>query len=100
MKENDMTAGPEPSSSSSPNPPMAGAGQSIHISGGDNSPVNVTAPFAHAERGGTASANANANQPTPVPPVSGWSRAAVVWTAVGALGTIAAVIVAILALGK
>jgi hypothetical protein len=93
-----MATGSQPSASPSPNQPGAVTGQRIDITGGDNSPVNVTAPFSYAERGGTAHANINETAPASLTPW--WSRAAVVWTAVGSLGAVAAVIVAILALGK
>lgn len=91
-----MTTGSQPPTSPSPNQRAAGTGQNINITGGDNSPVNLSAPYSYAERGGTASAA----QPTPAPPSPLWSRTAVVWTAVGALAAVAAVIVAIIALGK
>jgi hypothetical protein len=92
-----MTPSPDPATTPPGLPPAAGTGQQhIHVTGGDNSPVNVTAPFSFAARGGTA--HASVSPSTPAPPTPWWSRAAVVWTAVGSLGTVAAVIVAIFAL--
>lgn len=81
-------------------PPAAGGssdpqrvGQHIDVNGGDNSPISVNAPFSYAAPGGTANANTTPPSPTPAP---WWSRASVVWTAVGSLAAIAAVVVAII----
>lgn len=89
-----MATPPNPSSGASPQPPR-GTGQHIDITSGNHSPVNVNAPFAYAEQGGTARTNADPSTPAPTP---WWSRASVVWSAVGALATVAGVIVAVLAL--
>lgn len=90
-----MTTPPDPASDTPPPRSRGEAGQQIDITSGNHSPVNVNAPFSYAEQGGTASANTD-----PAPPVTTpwWSRAAVVWTAVGALAAVAGVIVAIIAL--
>lgn len=69
------------------------AQQALHISGGDNSTINVVAPNATADRGGTASANVN--EPAPAPPQPWWHRSSVIWTAVAALATIAGVVVTV-----
>lgn len=85
-------------------PPTAGGssdpqrvGQHIDIKGGDNSPVSVNAPFSYAAPGGTANSNTAPPSTTPAPtPTPWWSRASVVWTAVGSLAAIAAVVVAVI----
>lgn len=87
---------------SSSTPPAAGGpsdpqrvGQHIDVTSGDNSPISVNAPFSHAAPGGTASASTTPPPPAPAP-TPWWSRASVVWTAVGSLAAIAAVVVAII----
>jgi hypothetical protein len=88
-----MTTPPN-SSGASTNQPSREPGQRIEVTSGNHSPVNVNAPFSYAEQGGTAHTNADPSSPAPTP---WWSRASVVWSAVGALATVAGVIVAILA---
>lgn len=90
-----MATPPTPPSGGPPNQPPRGAGQHIDVTSGNHSPVNVNAPFSYAEQGGTARTNAEPSVPTPTP---WWSRASVVWSAVGALATAAGVVVAIFAL--
>lgn len=72
---------------------VAQALQQIHITAGDNSPVNVTAPSAVGHGGSTASISHNdpASQPF-------GHRTTVIWTAVGAIGAVAAAVVAWIAL--
>ncbi|MFF3517854.1 hypothetical protein [Streptomyces sp. NPDC002573] len=56
-----MPTEPEPTPSSSQEPPAAQ--QRLHVRSGDNSPVNISAPHAYAGQGGTANANVTTNQP-------------------------------------
>jgi|GEM_PF-5466900 len=84
-----------------PTPQERQPGSSVQITAGDNSPVTVNAPYAHASDGG----NANAGQPTPTDQAAAttpvpWYRSGIFWGAVSALGTVAGVVVAYFALGK
>ncbi|MGP3737586.1 hypothetical protein ACTWJ9_31190 (plasmid) [Streptomyces sp. GDS52] len=76
-------------------------GHSVRVTAGDNSPVTVNAPYAHASHGGRASAGPPAppDQSAPATPAP-WYRSGVFWGAVSALGTVAGAIVAYFALGR
>ncbi|MFJ8795856.1 hypothetical protein [Streptomyces sp. NPDC102462] len=84
-----------------PTPQEPQPGSSVQITAGDNSPVTVNAPYAYASHGG----NASAGQPAPADQAAAatsvpWYRSGIFWGAVSALGTVAGVVVAYLALGK
>ncbi|QOV33248.1 hypothetical protein IM697_23695 [Streptomyces ferrugineus] len=84
-----------------PTPQEPQPGSSVQITAGDNSPITVNAPYAHATQGG----NASAGQPAPADQATGstplpWYRSGIFWGAVSALATVAGVVVAYLALGK
>ncbi|MGW7463709.1 hypothetical protein ACWGJT_03145 [Streptomyces xantholiticus] len=83
-----------------PAPQDPPAGQSFTLSTGDNSPVTVNAPYAHAT--GKATATAGTPQPSQgaTPPSMSWYRSGVVWTAVSAIGTVGAAVIAYFALVK
>jgi len=77
------------------------ARQSIQVSSGDNSPVSVIAPQAHALHGGTANAHINPPSTAPgAPPIPWWNRSIVLWTALGAVAAVAGALAAVLALYK
>lgn len=80
-----------------PAPQEPQSGPSVRVTAGDNSPVTVNAPHAHASHGGHASAGQLAPpDQTPAP----WYRSGIFWGAVSAVGTVASVVVAYLALGR
>lgn len=85
-----------------PTPQQPQSGPSVQVTSGDNSPVTVNAPHAHASYGGHASAG----QPAPAGPAAAtappapWYRSGIFWGAVSALGTVAGAVVAYLALGR
>ncbi|WP_156724766.1 hypothetical protein [Streptomyces apocyni] len=83
-----------------PAPQQPQPGPSVQVTAGDNSPVTVNAPHAHASHG----AHASAGQPAPADPATApqapWYRSAIFWGAVSALGTVAGAVVAYLALGR
>lgn len=83
-----------------PTPQQPQPGPSVQVTAGDNSPVTVNAPHAHASHGGHASAG----QPAPADPATApqapWYRSGIFWGAVSALGTVAGAVVAYLALGR
>ncbi|MFJ5548689.1 hypothetical protein [Streptomyces sp. NPDC093225] len=77
-----------------PSPQDQPKGQSFNLTTGDNSPVTVNAPYAHATDGSTATAGAPGPQPaTPVPsPGTPWFRSWAKWGVIaGAIGAIAGV---------
>ncbi|WP_162952811.1 hypothetical protein [Streptomyces sp. 11-1-2] len=86
-------------SSQPPEPdPQSSAGQSFNITAGDNSPITMNAPYAQAAHGATANAGAvPASSDTPGGP---WFRSNVFWTAVSAIGAVAAAMIAYFALIK
>ncbi|MGW8881526.1 AbiTii domain-containing protein [Streptomyces sp. NPDC055663] len=76
------------------------AEKAFNITAGDNATVNINAPKAHADNGGTASANIN-DPASPAQPATAqpfWHRTSVLWTAAGAIATIATAVIAWLAL--
>jgi hypothetical protein len=84
-----------------PTPQEPQPGPSVQVTAGDNSPVTVNAPHAHASHGGHASAGQPAPAghtaaATPAP----WYRSGIFWGAVSAVGTVASAVVAYLALGR
>ncbi|MFJ2736158.1 hypothetical protein [Streptomyces sp. NPDC087317] len=90
-----MNAMSSQSSEPDPQPP---AGQSFHITAGDNSPITMNAPYAQASDSATASAGA-------VPASSDssggpWFRSTVFWTAVTGIATVAGAVIAYSALIK
>ncbi|MCX4721979.1 hypothetical protein OG818_40525 [Streptomyces virginiae] len=77
-------------------PPPA---QNFHVTSGDNSPVNVNA--AYAASSGTATAGAAPAPQMAAPSTSTpWYSNNVVWTGVGAVGSVAAAVIAYFALVK
>ena len=79
-----------------PSPQDPTPGHGVHVTSGDNSPVNVYAPHANASHGATATASAG--QPSAAPeqaPAPWWNRTIVLWTALGAAAAVAAVIVSV-----
>ncbi|WP_124291256.1 hypothetical protein [Streptomyces sp. ADI91-18] len=69
-------------------------GQSFNLTSGDNSPVTVNAPYAHATDGSTATAGIPQPQPTaPVPaPGRPWYRSWAKWGVIaGVIGAVAGV---------
>lgn len=87
-------------SSQSPAPdPQPPAGQSVNITAGDNSPVNVSAPYAQASNKSTASATiGRSSDDAAAKPW--WNRGAVLWTALGSVAAVVGAIAAIVALYK
>lgn len=86
---------------SSPSPQEPGSGQSVSVTAGDNSPVIVNAPNAHASHGATA--NASANQPPEASETTAtpwWNRSSVLWTALGSVAAVAAAVAGFMALYK
>ncbi|MGW3291390.1 hypothetical protein ACWDR3_42860 [Streptomyces sp. NPDC001002] len=75
-------------------------GPSVQVTAGDNSPVTVNAPHAHASQGGHASAGHPAPADSTTAPPGPWYRSGIFWGAVSALGTVAGAVVAYLALGR
>ena len=77
------------------------SGQSIRITSGNDSPVTVNAPHAHASGGSTSTASTHqpppSTAPSPGPPMR-WYHSATWWTAVGALAAVAAAVAGFLAL--
>ncbi|WP_236246827.1 hypothetical protein [Streptomyces sp. CC210A] len=78
-----------------PAPQDQPAGQSFNLNTGDNSPVTVNAPYAHATGGSTATAGVPQTLPSPSTdpaPRSPWYRNIVVWTAIAAVAGVGAAI--------
>ncbi|MEW2418073.1 hypothetical protein AB0953_30850 [Streptomyces sp. NPDC046866] len=77
-----------------PSPQDQPKGQSFNLTSGNNSPVTVNAPYAHATDGSTATAGVPGPQPaTPVPsPGTPWFRSWAKWGVIaGFIGAIAGV---------
>lgn len=87
-------------SSHLPEPDAQGpsAGPSFHFNTGDNSPVSLNAPYAHAS--GSATASAGTSPPSPAAAGAPWYRSSVFWTGLSALATLAAAVIAYFALIK
>ncbi|GGP00316.1 hypothetical protein [Wenjunlia tyrosinilytica] len=81
----------------SPSPP---SGQSVSVTSGDNSPVHVFAPHAHASQGATADANVDPRPEPATATTPWWNRSIVLWTALGALAAVAAAVAAVVALHR
>ncbi|MFG2334695.1 hypothetical protein ACGFMM_34550 [Streptomyces sp. NPDC048604] len=85
-----------------PNPSQIGdaAERAFNITAGDNATVNINAPKALADNGGTASANINDPVPPaqPVTPQPFWHRTSVLWTAGGTIATTLTAVIAWMAL--
>ncbi|MET8326318.1 hypothetical protein [Streptomyces sp. NPDC005181] len=79
-----------------PSPQDPAPAQGFTVSSGDHSPINLNA--AHATNGATASAGTN--QPTASSPSVPWYRSNLFYTAISAIGTVGATVIAYFALVK
>ncbi|MGW7821846.1 hypothetical protein ACWGLF_27850 [Streptomyces puniciscabiei] len=84
------------SQSPDPQPP---AGQSVNITAGDNSPVNVSAPYAQASNKSTSSAAVGPSSDDAAAK-PWWNRGAVLWTALGSVAAVVGAVAGVIALYK
>jgi hypothetical protein len=67
----------------------------INVTSGNSSPVNINAPYAYAEQGGTANANINSPAVKDEDARTPWYRSLLFWTVVIAVGTFLLVLLAL-----